>query len=107
MMAEALAKAVVTVGQPLKKLKADPSLIMGLTDYVREVEDLLLLPFRVLDVTAADIKASHAVRQTNGMFVNDSINLACATRFGITDVVTHDSDFARVAGINVWSPTDV
>jgi len=107
MMAEALAKGVITAGQLLKKLKADPSLITGLSNYVAEVEDLLLLPFSIVEVIFADIKASHALRQMHGMFVNDSINLACATRFGITDVVTHDSDFARVAGINVWSPTDV
>jgi predicted nucleic acid-binding protein len=66
MMAEALAKAVVSAGQPLKKLKADPALITGLTDYVTEVEDLLLLPFSILEVTSADISASHAVRQRHG-----------------------------------------
>ena len=107
MMAEALAKGIITAGQPLKKLKADPSLITGLSDYIVEVEDLLLLPFSIVEAAPADIKASHALRQTHGMFVNDSINLACAARFGITDVVTHDSDFARVAGINVWAPTDI
>jgi predicted nucleic acid-binding protein len=79
----------------------------SLSDYITEVEDLLLLPFSIVEAAPADIKASHALRQAHGLFVNDSINLACAARFGITDVVTHDSDFARVALINVWSPTDI
>ncbi|MBA3440624.1 MAG: PIN domain-containing protein [Pyrinomonadaceae bacterium] len=107
MMAEALAKGVVTSGQLLKKLKADSALITQLSDYVAEVEDLLLLPLEVIEVAAADISASHTLRRKHGLFVNDSINLACAERFGLTDIVTHDADFGRAPGARVWSPTDI
>ncbi len=67
----------------------------------------MLLPLEVIEVVAADISASHTLRRTHGLFVNDSINLACAERFGLTDIVTHDGDFSRVPGVAVWSPTDI
>lgn len=96
MMLEAIGKKQITPGQSLKKLKANPSIIALLTDYITEVEDLLGLPFRTTEVTAADIAASHSLRRTHSLFVNDSINLACAERLGIAKIVTHDSDFDHV-----------
>ena len=107
MLTEAINTGVVTAGQPLKKLKANPHLISGLSDYVSKVEKLLTLPWQVNQVTEADITASHALRRTHGLFVNDSINLACAERLGIIDVVSHDRDFNRVSTISVWRPMDV
>lgn len=107
MMAEALTRNLISSGQPLKKLKANPSVITQLTDYITDFETILKLPLQIIEVTAGDIVASHALRQKHGLFVNDSINLACAERLAITDVVTHDADFSRVASINVWEPTDI
>lgn len=107
MMLEAVAKGLVAPGQPLKKLKANPAVIAALGDHITEVEDLLRLPFTVIEITPADISRSHYLRRTEHLFVNDSINLACAERHGIADVITHDNDFARVTGIAVWEPTDI
>jgi predicted nucleic acid-binding protein len=76
-----------------------------LTDYIVEVEKLLRLPFRIHQVTRGDIIASHALRQAHGLFVNDSINLACAQR--LTSIITHDSDFNRVPSLSVWEPPDI
>ena len=107
MMAEAVAKGLISPGQIMKKLKANPTVIPLLTDYIAEVERLLRLPFRIHQVTRGDIIASHALRQAHGLFVNDSINLACAQRLTLTSVVTHDSDFNRVPSLSVWEPTDI
>ncbi|MGH9846781.1 MAG: type II toxin-antitoxin system VapC family toxin [Blastocatellia bacterium] len=106
MMAEAITKGLISPGQPLKKLKANPAVITTLTDYITEIEKLLRLPLRVTEVTAADIAASHDLHRQYGLFVNDSINLACAVRLGLADIVTHDADFNRVPNIRVWEPTD-
>ena len=107
MMAEAISKGLVTASQVIKKLKANPSLISLLTDYITEVEELLRLPFQITEVRAADIAASHPLRRTHKLFVNDSINLACAERLRLTNIVTHDTDFSRVPTLSVWQPTDV
>ena len=107
MLIEAVAKGVVTPGKALSKLKSNPALISSLTDYITEVEKLLQLPFTVTEATTADIAASHTLRRTHGLFVNDSINLACAHRLGLVDVITNDADFNRISGITAWEPTDV
>lgn len=107
MMAEAVAKGLVSSGQPLKKLKAQPHIVAALIDYIHDMEKLLKLPWVITEVTTTDIKASHTLRRTHGLFVNDSINLACALRLGVTNIATHDADFARVPSLTVWEPTDI
>ena len=107
MMAEALTKGLISPGQPLKKLKAQPQIITTLHDYIVDLETLLTLPWLITEATATDVQSSHALRRAHGLFVNDSINLACALRLGITNIATHDADFNRVPNILVWEPTDV
>jgi predicted nucleic acid-binding protein len=98
---------LISPGQTVKKLKSNPTVIPQLTDHISEVERLLRLPFNIHQITRGDIIASHALRQAHGLFVNDSINLACAQRLALTSVVTHDSDFNRVPSLSVWEPTDI
>lgn len=107
MTAEAITKGLISLGKPLQKLKTNPNVIKGLTDYISEVEKLLKLPIIVHDITAVEVAASHALRSAHGLFVNDSINLACAHHLGLADVVTHDDDFNRVTTITTWEPTDI
>ena len=107
MMLEAVSKGLITGGKAVNKLKANPQIITQLTDYITDLEDLLQLPLQVLEINQPDIFASHILRQNHGLFVNDSINLACAQRLGITDIISHDSDFQRVPKINLWSPSDI
>lgn len=107
MMLEAVAKNPALASQTLKKLKSNSGVIASLTDYITEVEDLLRLPFRTTTVTATDIARSHDLRRSENLFVNDSLNLAAALRRGITNVITHDADFNRIAAITVWEPSDV
>ena len=107
MLIEAVVKGLVSPGKALNKLKANPSIIGNLTDYISEVEKLLQLPFVIIEIRPSDITKSHSLRQAHGLFVNDSINLACAQRLGISDIVTHDSDFKRTPAITSWEPTDI
>jgi predicted nucleic acid-binding protein len=107
LVAEAIAKGLISSGQPLKKLKANPAVIPLLADYITETEKLLRLPFHVTEITAADIAASHDLRRAHGLFVNDSINLACAARLGLTNIITHDADFDRVPAVQTWEPADI
>ena len=107
MLVEAVTKGLVTPGKTLRKLKAQPKLIEHLTEYISQTKALLKRPFTVLQIDAGDIASSHKLRLKHHLFVNDSINLACARRHGIRNIVTHDSDFASVSGIKMWSPTDL
>jgi predicted nucleic acid-binding protein len=107
MLVEAVLKGRITPGKSLNKLKDNPEIITGLTDYITEVGKLLELPIRIITVQPDDITCSHDLRRAHGLFVNDSINLACAQRFGLSDIATHDADFRRVPDLRLWEPTDI
>ncbi|MCI0489918.1 MAG: type II toxin-antitoxin system VapC family toxin [Blastocatellia bacterium] len=107
MLGEAVAKNLVSSGQVLKKVKANPQIIPMLTDYITDVENILKLPLKIINVRIDDISASHALRQRHGLFVNDSINIACAQRIGLTHIVTNDNDFDSLISMTVWKPTDI
>ena len=107
MLSEAVTKGLAPATRTLNYLKTNPAIITHLTDYITSAERMLLLPLKILESNVSDISAGHALRSMHGLFTNDSINLACAQRFGIVDIVSHDSDFARVPSINLWSPTDI
>lgn len=107
MVGEAVSKGLVSPGRALKKLKADPNLVKQLTDYITDVQTILRLPLKIIEISTADIEDSHLVRQAYGLLVNDSINLVSARRVGIENVVTRDADFGVVPKLKVWSPTDI
>ena len=107
MLAEAVDKGLVTASKVLQKLKARPDLVSQLTDYITDIRAIAQLPFSIISISSDDIEQSHVIRQTYGLFVNDSINLACTRRAGVTHIATHDSDFDRLDKINVWKPTDI
>ncbi len=107
MLGEAVAKGLVSPGQVLKKLKGNSNLITQLSDYITDIQTILKLPLTIIEATASDIQASHSLRQSHGLFVNDSINLACAQRLGIEHIATRDGDFTAVQGLKVWMPADI
>jgi len=107
MLIEAVDKGLVTSSQVLKKLKMRPEIVQQLSDYITDVQKIFQLPVTVIVVTPQDIERSHQLRRQFGLLVNDSINLACAQRVGITNIITRDDDFDHVTGITVWKPTDI
>jgi predicted nucleic acid-binding protein len=107
MVIEAVNAGIVSGAKPFEKLKRQPHTITRLSNYIAEIAQLLQLPLTVIEVTEEDVRWSHALRQTYGMLVIDSINLACAVRRGITDVATHDTDFLHIPNLNIWQPTDI
>lgn len=107
MVIEAVNVGLVSGAKPFEKLKRQPHLIVQLSDYITEINQLLQLPLNVIEVTEEDIKWSHALRRAYGVLVIDSVNLACAVRRGITDIATHDTDFLHIPKLNIWQPTDI
>ncbi len=107
MLIEAVEKGLVTSGKALRKLKTQPEIIGKLTLHISQTKRLLRLPFTILHIDEDDISKSHSLRTKHHLFVNDSLNLACAKRHDIRHIVTHDGDFVRASGMAIWSPTDL
>ena len=107
MLIEAVDGGLVAPGKVLRKLKAQPAIIGQLTSHISQIKKLLKLPFTILPIDKFDISKSHSLRTKHHLFVNDSLNLACAKRHGIRHIATYDGDFERATGVQMWSPTDI
>lgn len=61
MLQEAISKGLAPTGKTLNYVKANPTIITHLTDYVVQVEGMLSFPLNVIEVTMNDITASHVL----------------------------------------------
>ncbi len=60
--------------------------------------------FQVAGVGAEMFAVARALMREHRLLSNDALHLAVMQIEGITDLVTNDRDFDRVAGIKVWKP---
>ncbi|MFM9962087.1 MAG: type II toxin-antitoxin system VapC family toxin [Planctomycetaceae bacterium] len=88
----------------LRRLQKSPDLVRPLHTHAESLKQLVQSAFEVIEVSQHHLWNSHALRQTHGLLVNDSILLAVMLDQGLTDLVTQDSDFDTVPGITVWKP---
>jgi len=109
MIAEATQKGVFT-GQPekgAKYLATHPEQVKILSDYWTNAQRLLALNLLFLPVEEAIVTRAQAERVNAGLLTNDSIIVAAMREYGISRIATNDRQFEAVAGISVFSPTDV
>lgn len=107
MIAEAIQKNIATPKNVLKKLKSNPELVKNLSEYSKDVSNILLLPLTIISINQEDIMNSQGIRDQYGLMTNDSLNLACLKRLNIVDIITHDSDYDRISYFKIWKPTDL
>jgi predicted nucleic acid-binding protein len=107
MIAEAIDNGLATTKNVIKKLKNYPDWIKNLTQYSKDIDNILSLPITVGSITKTDIINSTSLRSKYGLLTNDSLNLAFMKRNKITHIITHDSDFDAISDITVLKPTDI
>lgn len=103
-----IVEAIEKYGPPLKGmvkyLKEHPDVVMGLEKYSTAPEKIHQMNVITLAVTLRDVLDSKRMREAHGLLTNDSTSVSMMKRFGIPNIATNDSDFERVAGIEVWKP---
>lgn len=107
MIAEAIEKRIVTLKNLLKKLKSNPELVKNLTQYSRDISNILLLPLNIISITIEDIRMSQTIRDEYGLMTNDSLNISCIKRLHIENIITHDNDFDTISDLKIWKPSDI
>ena len=107
MIAEAIEKGLVTSKNAVRRLKERPDFVKSLTQYSKDVQDIIQIPLTVESITKADILASANTRRVHGVLTNDSIILATMERLSIVDFVTHDNDFDDISKLKLWKPNDI
>lgn len=107
MVAEAIAKGLVTTKTAVRKLGENPEMVKQLTQYQADVDKILQMNLTVLDLTAAIVKSSAEVRKDEGLLTNDSLLVTCMREQGLTKLATANGDFDRVSSLEVCKPTDL
>ncbi len=107
MVAEAIAKGLVTARTAVRKLGETPELVKQLTQYQEDVNKILQMNLTILHLTLDIVKGSAEVRKGDGLLTNDSFVVACMREQGLTKLATANGDFDRVGGIEVYKPNDL
>jgi predicted nucleic acid-binding protein len=112
MLAEAYRKGLITSAnhQKLKKLFVrDRTAAPSLTDYQQQVEDVLTFGVKVLRISRKTIIESKHERSSYALMTGDSLHIHTMSNHSVplTNIVTHDGDFAHISTLTVWQPQDV
>ena len=107
MVAEAIAKELVTAKTAVRKLGEQPELVKQLTQYQDDVDKIPQMSLTILDLTREIVTASAEVRKDEGLLTNDSLAVACMREQGLTKLATANGDFDRVTSLEVCKPTDL
>lgn len=108
MRAEAKAKGLLPYGvRPPEYLKAHPEVVQGLTQYHKDLRNVLRIGVELIRITQTLLVRSQSIRRSHGVMTNDSLNLTCMKSRELDYLVTTDGDFERIPEITVWKPMDL
>jgi len=106
MRAEAVQKGFCA-RQATQYLSAHPEVVRQLTDYWTNTQRLLALNLLFVPLETDILVSAQPERANAGLLTNDSMIVAAMKEYGIARVATNDRQFDAVAGITVFSPTDI
>ncbi len=106
MMQEAQSLGLIA-SNPAKALSQNTPLLQQLSQYRRDVEDLLAGDLTILPLDAADFHSALELQQRHCLLTNDSLHLAAALRANLPTIATGDSSFDRIPNLTVYKPIDL
>jgi|SRR5271165_201415 len=108
MTGEALRKGLFAGAEKgAKYLAKHPEQVKLLTQYWVNTQRLLALNIVILPMEQDIVVGAQTERVNAGLLTNDSIIVAAMREYGISRIATNDKQFDAVAGITVFSPTDL
>lgn len=107
MTIEALAKGLITPGNPARKLREKPEIVASLHLYQEQIERIFLMGISIVGLDLAIFERAFDFRQKYGLLTNDSILAATASREGIVNMASADHDFEGVDELRAFHPSDL
>jgi predicted nucleic acid-binding protein len=107
MLAEAVRKGLATPKTVVRKLKERPELLAGLTEYRTLLRQIRAFLTSVIPATAELLDRALDLGVALRLLTRDSILVAALETTSTKRLATADQDFARLPGIEVYSPSDV
>jgi predicted nucleic acid-binding protein len=107
MLAEAKDLGLVKGANPARQLSENPKKIMALHRYESLIRDLLAIGLQLESLQREDFLTAAYLQREQGLLTNDALFLAVGLRLRITSVVSADSAFKNIQGIDLYSPDDI
>ncbi len=107
MVAEAIQKGLVVAKGAVRKLAEKPEFVKQLNAYNENVKTIYEMNIVVSNLTLQILNSSQAIRETEGLLTNDSLVIATMRDLSITYLASADSNFEKVAGIELCAPSDL
>jgi len=107
MVAEAVARGLISAEAPLRKIRENPQIVCQLRDYHHAVGKIPDMGIEVLPLEWSVLQRSRGIRERYGLLTNDSVVVALMLSQGIGALATRDEDFDRVKEIQVYKPSDI
>jgi predicted nucleic acid-binding protein len=106
MLEEAVAAGLVQRAASAQLRRAYRS-IAGLTEYWPLLTRFLDMGLVLLELDEPRFRHAQLMRERHGLLTNDSLLLAAADSYGITNLATRDDDFDDVEWLTVYKPGDI
>ncbi len=107
MMAEAVARELVTPGNVVKKLRRKPDVVKQLRVSQGVIEKVPLMSIEVASLGLKTLLGSAELRREHGLLMNDSLVATAALEQGADGIASADRDFARLSKPELFLPSDV
>jgi len=106
MLEEALATCVIERATAEHLRHAHES-ISQLSEYWTSIARFLDMNLIRLELDERRFRRAQLMRERHGLLTNDSLILAAAESYGITNLATRDNDFDDVPWLTVYKPGDI
>jgi predicted nucleic acid-binding protein len=97
----------LAASNPARELSQDRALLARLSQYRRDVEDLLSGDLTVVSLDTEDLLKAVELQRMHGLLTNDSLLLAAAIRAAVSIIASNDPHFDRISEVTVYKPTDL
>ena len=91
----------------MRYLSEHPEVVRRLTSYWANTQRLLDLNLLFVPLEINIVTGAQPERVNAGLLTNDSMIVAAMREYGISRIATNDRQFDAIAGITVFSPTDI
>jgi predicted nucleic acid-binding protein len=106
MMQEAQSLGLAS-SNPARALGQDRALLARLSQYRRDVEDLLSGDLTAISLETEDLLMALELQRQHGLMTNDSLQAAAAIRAGVSLIASSDPHFDQIPAMTVFKPTDI
>jgi predicted nucleic acid-binding protein len=96
----------LAASNPARSLGQDRSLLPRLSQYRKDVEDLLSGDLTLLSLEAEDLLKALELQRLHGLMTNDSLQAAAAIRAGVSIIASNDPHFDLIPGMTTFKPND-